>query len=95
MIPHIFKTDTIYYKNGEFTRPKVHTHPIDEKQFWELLEVHRQDMIRELARGSDVYKEADLKAFEDYKQWLEIAPTRYKNVKHYKIKCPDLPAIKP
>ena len=52
-------------------------------------------MIRELARGSDVYKEADLKAFEEYKQWLEIAPTRYKNVKYYKIKCPDLPAIKP
>ena len=31
-------------------------HPIDEKQFWELLETHRQDMIRELTRG-DVYKE--------------------------------------
>lgn len=95
VIPHIFKTDTFYYKNGEFTRPKVHTHPIDEKQFWENMETHKQDMIRELARGSDVYKQVDLDAIEKCRQWLETAPTRYKNVKHYKIKCPDFPAIKP
>ena len=95
VIPHIFKTDTFYYKNGEFTRPEVNLHPIDEKQFWENMETHKQDMIRELARGSDVYKQVDLDAIEKCRQWLETAPTRYKNVKHYKIKCPDFPAIKP
>jgi len=95
VIGHIFKVETMYYIDNKFTRPEVNIHPIDEKQFWDLLEVHKKDMIRELARGSDAYNESELKPFEEYKQWLENAPTKYKGVKHYKIKCPDLPAIKP
>lgn len=95
VIPHIFKTDTFYYKNGEFTRPEVNSHPIDHRQFWDLLEVHRQDMIRELARGTDVYSQAELDKIEQCRQWLETAPTRYSNVRHYKIRCPDFPRIKP
>ena len=95
VIPHIYKVETIYYENGKFTRPEIQLHPLDEKQFWDLLGVHKQDMIRELARGTDVYSEKELKVFEEYKQWLETAPTKYKGVKHYKIECPDLPDIKP
>ena len=42
-------------------------------------------------------KKPHLKAFEDYKQWLEIAtPTRYKNVASTtRIKCQTSSAIKP
>jgi len=57
--------------------------------------VHKKDMIREIARGKDAYSEKEIKALQEYKDWLEIAPTKYRGVKHYKIECPDLPTIKP
>ena len=74
VIPTFLKQIPIYYENGKFTPSKYNYIPIDEKQFWENLETHKQDMIRELARGTDVYSEKELKVFEEYKQWLEIAP---------------------
>ena len=62
VIPHIFKTDSFITRMRIRTSQK-RTHPIDEKQFWNFLEVHRQDMIRESCREvRDVYKEAPSKS---------------------------------
>ena len=83
----------MYYNDGKFSKPKFREHIIQRESFDDMVQVHIRDTERELKRN--VYKPEDIEYIKKYGEWLKTVPETYKNIKHWKIKFPELPNYKP
>lgn len=81
--------------NNTFTAPDTLTHGGSEEDFWASVANHIQGATDELARGLDVYSQAELDAITDFKTWIEGLEAKYKgNVDFYKIPFRNHPEYK-
>lgn len=95
MIQNIYIPNDLKYIDGKFVKPRVRLHMVKRENYFNRLQSHIEMCDTEFARGRSVYNENELQEILKYKAWLESCTAKYKNIKHWKIKWPDLPVIKP
>jgi len=90
---NIYIPNDLKYVNGKFFKPKVRLHMVNNENYKNEIRLHLEMCDREMSRK--VYNEEELQVLAKYKSWLENCTSKYKGIKHWKIKWPVLPPIKP
>ena len=93
LLAQIYYVGSMHYNDGKFSKPKFRAHIIERESFDHNVQVHINDCIREAKR--DVYTTEQRDYILKYGEWLKTVPEKYKNIKHWKILFPELPAFKP
>ena len=93
VLNQIYYINDLKYIDGKFIKPSFRFHQHTDEDIWEDIDDHIEMCDRELARI--VYEPREKEKIESCKaQWINIKDN-FKHVKHWKLKYPDMPLIKP
>jgi hypothetical protein len=72
------------FVNGSYVRPRFRVHALTRQSFLESLIV-QATAIEAAIESNESLSDADIAQLETYVTWLRNVPTKYANVKHWKI----------
>jgi hypothetical protein len=72
------------FVNGAYVRPRFRVHALTRQSFLESL-IMQATAIEAAIESNESLSDADIAQLETYVTWLRNVPTKYANVKHWKI----------
>ena len=90
-IGQIYLHGTLRYVDGAYVGPDFRAHAVSRESFLET--VPNQSAMIQAEIDSGKYSAEKVTELTAYKTWLENVPTKYANVKHWKIPFPPYPEV--
>ena len=84
MISQQYYNIDLKFVNGAYVRPRFRTHALTRASFLASLVV-QATAIEAAIESNESLSDADIATLETYVTWLRNVPTKYANVKHWKI----------
>ena len=90
-IGQIYLHGTLRYVDGAYVGPDFRAHAVSRESFLET--VPNQSAMIQAEIDSGKYTAEKVTELNAYKTWLENVPTKYADVKHWKIPFPPYPEV--
>lgn len=84
MIAQQYYNIDLKFMNGAFVKPRMRVHALSRESFLTSMQLQITNITNALA-NNDTLTDAARTQLETYKTWLQNLPTKYANVKHWKI----------
>lgn len=84
MIAQQYYNIDLKFVNGSFVRPRFRVHALTRDSFMQSMQLQITNITNALENNETLTEEAR-EQLETYRTWLQNLPTKYANVKHWKI----------
>lgn len=84
MIAQQYYNIDLKFVNGAFVRPRFRVHALTRESFMQSMQLQITNITNALENNETLTDEAR-EQLETYRTWLQNLPTKYANVKHWKI----------